>query len=336
MPLEEEVGNARKRVKLEVEGFEDLGIQSSSEDFGGEMNEMEVDMDDEVVIEEGIEVKDVEGTLGRNGNGNRKGRYSKMNATSGRRQIVNISNPSKKFIPKTQEDDGEYDFPTLDDSILASAGIQSQPKPTKSSTTKPKGKSKGQNWEQALAELSSIHANDLSSSSEPDPEVELKSDKSENSGVDEPLPLPEVLKKKGVKGKGVKKEFVVPKVWEGGEMDVLEYDDEKKQKEEEEEEDEEDESGLSENELVERRRQKSAKKQKEKGGSRLRFYWFDVREERGGVLMLIGKIFDKSGCEGKGEWRSGCLTVKGLEREVYILPKEGVDLSGLNLLLPWV
>lgn len=53
-------------------------------------------------------------------------------------------------------------------------------------------------------------------------------------------------------------------------------------------------------------------------GSHLRFFWLDYLEVNG-VVHLFGKVWDKTG---SGKWVSCCVTVKGIERNLYFLPRE--------------
>ena len=54
--------------------------------------------------------------------------------------------------------------------------------------------------------------------------------------------------------------------------------------------------------------------------SSLRFYWLDCHEADG-VLHLLGKVLDKD----TGRYVSACLSVEGIERNVYLLPRGSKD-----------
>lgn len=64
----------------------------------------------------------------------------------------------------------------------------------------------------------------------------------------------------------------------------------------------------------------------ESDGTTLRMYWLDFLEQEVKVdesviknLYLFGKVFDK---RGKGAWRSVCLKIDGLERNLFVVPRE--------------
>lgn len=54
----------------------------------------------------------------------------------------------------------------------------------------------------------------------------------------------------------------------------------------------------------------------EEDGS-LRFFWIDYFEQ-GGEIYFIGKIKDKT----SGTWLSCCITVEGMQRNLFVLPRE--------------
>ena len=63
---------------------------------------------------------------------------------------------------------------------------------------------------------------------------------------------------------------------------------------------------------------KTAKVQALEENGSVRFYWLDYVETNG-VLHFIGKVFDK---ESK-KYVSCCLTVEGIDRNLFVLPREG-------------
>lgn len=57
----------------------------------------------------------------------------------------------------------------------------------------------------------------------------------------------------------------------------------------------------------------------------LRFWWFDYVEPPGGKLMLVGKVKIRKG-KGAGKWTSAVVTVTGIKRKLYVLPRlKGLD-----------
>ncbi|PWN36069.1 uncharacterized protein FA14DRAFT_160961 [Meira miltonrushii] len=56
----------------------------------------------------------------------------------------------------------------------------------------------------------------------------------------------------------------------------------------------------------------------EPDGRHVRFFWTDYTEQQG-IIYLIGKVKDQK----SGKFVSACLQVEGVERCVYLLPKEG-------------
>ena len=66
---------------------------------------------------------------------------------------------------------------------------------------------------------------------------------------------------------------------------------------------------------------KTAKVQALEENGSVRFYWLDYVETNG-VLHFIGKVFDK---ESK-KYVSACVTVEGIDRNLFVLPREsGID-----------
>lgn len=59
--------------------------------------------------------------------------------------------------------------------------------------------------------------------------------------------------------------------------------------------------------------------------SSLRFYWLDSHEADG-VLHLLGKVLDKD----SGRHISACLSIEGIERNVYLLPRGSKDKSKVD------
>ncbi|KAH8929184.1 hypothetical protein BT69DRAFT_1307109 [Atractiella rhizophila] len=128
-----------------------------------------------------------------------------------------------------------------------------------------------------------VPSNDLAPSSEGEPIPETQS-----SEADEEFAQPDILKRKK---KGKKAALVIPKAHEGLEIDALE---------------------------------------KEGGEEKLRFYWLDYKEEKDGIVRLIGKVLDRNvdaeqdlkDGKPKGTWRSCCVEVRGIMRNLFVLPKQ--------------
>ena len=57
----------------------------------------------------------------------------------------------------------------------------------------------------------------------------------------------------------------------------------------------------------------------EEDGS-LRFWWFDYLEPTPGAVTLVGKVRIKGGAD-DGKWVSACVTVTGIKRKLYVLPR---------------
>ena len=62
----------------------------------------------------------------------------------------------------------------------------------------------------------------------------------------------------------------------------------------------------------------SAKAQALEEDGSLRMFWLDYLEAEGGKVHFIGKVLDKA----TGRFVSCCATVEGIERNVYVLPRE--------------
>lgn len=78
----------------------------------------------------------------------------------------------------------------------------------------------------------------------------------------------------------------------------------------------------------------------EPDGRSLRMFWLDFHEHDvkldGGStkhLYLFGKVWDRKALGGKGKWVSCCLKVNGLERNLFIAPRERTFSSFFVLLL---
>ncbi|KAE8232931.1 hypothetical protein CF326_g2033 [Tilletia indica] len=56
----------------------------------------------------------------------------------------------------------------------------------------------------------------------------------------------------------------------------------------------------------------------------LRFFWMDYSETQDGLIHLIGKVKDRR----TGKFVSACLTVEGIERCLFLLPREHTKVNG--------
>ncbi|CAD6916669.1 unnamed protein product [Tilletia laevis] len=56
----------------------------------------------------------------------------------------------------------------------------------------------------------------------------------------------------------------------------------------------------------------------------LRFFWMDYSETADGLIHLIGKVKDRK----TGKYVSACLTVEGIERCLFLLPREHTKVNG--------